>query len=109
MTNLISELEIKFHDVLVKTNDISAKKCRHDPKRIKIMMAEMGAVQTAKKLMTIDPSTSGYLNMMECGCLDITIEATMLHPEFAPLFTEKELNEARRRLPKDIVELIAQG
>lgn len=109
MIDVISELEKKFHEALVRTNEISIKQCRHNPRRIKRMMAEMGAVQTAKMLMTSDPSTSGYLNMAECGCLDITIEATMLHPEFAPLFTEKELGEARRRLPPEIVESIARG
>jgi hypothetical protein len=105
----LKELEKQFHDALAKTNDISVSRCQHDPKRIKIMMAEMGARQTAKKLMASDPSTSGYLKMAECGCLDITIEATMLRPEFAPLFTKQELREARRRLPENIVDVVARG
>ncbi len=106
---IYSELESKFHKALVKTNDISANICGHDPKRIKIMMAKIGAVQTAKKLMVSDPSTSGYLKMVECDCLHITIEATMLRPEFSPLFTVAELDEARRRLPENIEELLARN
>lgn len=104
----LTELENKFHEALVKTNDISAKICRHDPKRIKVMMEKIGAVQTAKQLMGSDPSTSGYLKMAECDCLHITVEATMLRPEFAPLFTVAELGEARRRLPKNLKELLAR-
>jgi len=103
-----SKLYIQAVERQGQTNDISAKVFRHDPKRIKIMMAEIGAVQTAKKLMVSDPSTSGYLKAAECDCLHITIEATMLRPEFAPLFTVAELDEARRRLPVNIEELLAR-
>lgn len=102
----LEKLKRRFHDELIETNEISVRKCKHNPVRIRSMMAEFGAVETAKKLMLRDPSTSGYIAMAECGCLDITIEATMLRSEFAGLFTEKELCEARRRLPSEVVSKI---
>ena len=56
----------------MEANDLAMKWCGHDPRRIKIMMAEIGALKTAKKLMVSYPSTFGYLKMAECDCLDIT-------------------------------------
>ena len=102
----LSELANKFHAALEHTNELSKKVCNHNPKRIVIMMAQYGAVETAKRLMAGSPSTSGYLIAAECGKLDITIEATMLRPEFAPLFTEAELHEAKSRLPEALVRTI---
>ena len=102
----LSELANKFHAALEQTNELAKKHCNHNPKRIVIMMAQYGAVETAKRLMAGNPSTSGYLVAAGCGRLDITIEATMLKPEFAPLFTEAELNEVRRRLPEELVKSI---
>ena len=102
----LSELANKFHAALEQTNELAKKHCNHNPKRIVIMMAQYGAVETAKMLMAGNPSTSGYLIAAVCGRLDITIEATMLRPEFAPLFTETELHEAKNRLPVELVRSI---
>lgn len=101
-----NSLEEKFNAALLKTNALSRSKCGHSPTRIEGMMAKYGAVETAKRLIRMDPSSTGYIAMAECGCLDITVEATMLHSEFSSLFTEDELNQARRRLPHNIVSQI---
>jgi hypothetical protein len=39
----------RFHNALVETNDLAMKWFGYDPKRIKIMMAEIGAPKTAER------------------------------------------------------------
>src|SRR5947207_15988426 len=45
------------------------------------------------------PATEPELDQLwHLGCLHESVEALMLHPRFAPLFTDAELKAAQRRL-----------
>ncbi len=62
------------------------------------MLAELGPLETARKLLNAPAVSDGFSNLWDRGRLDLTVEALVLRPEFSPLFTEEELTRARNRL-----------
>lgn len=57
----------------------------------------LGGVNAAKHFLN-DPLQSGFATLWEHGRLDLTMEALVIRPEWARLFTQRELGEARKRL-----------
>ncbi|WP_064077670.1 DUF262 domain-containing protein [Prescottella equi] len=62
------------------------------------MLAEIGPVATAKKLLASPTVSDGFASLWERGRLDLTVEALLLDPRFETLFDNDELDAARRRL-----------
>ena len=62
------------------------------------MLRELGALGTARRLLWTDRPSQGFTALWERGRLDLTVENTMLRPEFQELFTDEELEAARERL-----------
>ncbi len=50
--------------------------------------------------------SDSFTILWECGCLDLTVEAHVLKPEFTGLFTDEEIGVARSRLEKCELSLI---
>jgi hypothetical protein len=60
------------------------------------MVQDYGAVEAAKRLIAGEAvGSDGLTRLWEEGRLDLTVEASMLRPEFAPLFTEAERARTR--------------
>lgn len=62
------------------------------------MLHELGALGAARRLLASAKVSDGFTALWERGRLDLTVENTMLHPEFSELFTDEELETARQRL-----------
>ena len=62
------------------------------------MLGDHGGVGTAHRLLASSEASSGFTALFERGRLDLTVEAVVVKPEFASLFTEDEIETARRRL-----------
>lgn len=62
------------------------------------MLQELGALGAARRLLASARVSDGFTALWERGRLDLTVENTMLKPEFAELFADDELETARRRL-----------
>ncbi|EXG79598.1 GmrSD restriction endonuclease domain-containing protein [Cryptosporangium arvum] len=62
------------------------------------MLAEDGAVETARRLLASATVSTGFTALWNKGRLDLTVEALVLDPRFAGLFTTDELDIARTRL-----------
>jgi hypothetical protein len=62
------------------------------------MLSEDGALVTARRLVMSSTPTEGFTALWERGRMDLTVEAQILSPEIAVLFTEDELDTARQRL-----------
>lgn len=62
------------------------------------MLAELGALATARKLVHAPAVSDGFAALWERGRLDLTVEALMIQPRFTELFTDAEVEIARRRL-----------
>jgi hypothetical protein len=62
------------------------------------MLSELGGLETARNLLHKSSVSEGFTHLWERGRLDLTVEAAVLQPRFAALFTDEELDIARRRL-----------
>lgn len=62
------------------------------------MLADIGPLATARKLLNAPAISDGFAALWERGRLDLTVEALVLKPEFESLFNEGEREAARSRL-----------
>jgi hypothetical protein len=62
------------------------------------MLSSYGGLGTARRLLASSEVSSGFAALYERGRLDLTVEALVVKPEFAGLFTDEEINIARQRL-----------
>ncbi|MBG0816932.1 DUF262 domain-containing protein [Planomonospora sp. ID82291] len=62
------------------------------------MLAEHGSLTTARKLLNAPAVSDGFAALWERGRLDLTVEALVVRPEFAELFTPAEIEIAQHRL-----------
>lgn len=65
---------------------------------LRSMLAQLGPLPTARKLLAAPVVSDVFAGLWERGRMDLTVEALVVEPEFASLFTEDELQTARRRL-----------
>ncbi|MCC6630164.1 MAG: hypothetical protein IT340_22520 [Chloroflexi bacterium] len=66
--------------------------------RLREMMATLGAVRMAVRLLAGDLGWEGFTALSLAGRLDLGVEAQVLRPEFAGLFDETDRRWARARL-----------
>ena len=62
------------------------------------MLDERGGVGAAKHLLSSDEIQYGLRRLWEMEALRLSVEAHVLQAKWAPLFTDAERAEARRRL-----------
>lgn len=62
------------------------------------MLATLGGVGTARRLLHSHDLPSGFTTLWERGRLDLTIEALVVQPQFRDLFTADEIAIAHKRL-----------
>jgi hypothetical protein len=62
------------------------------------MLSEYGGLGAARRLLASSEASSGFTALYERGRLDLTVEALVIDPVFASLFTEDEIETARQRL-----------
>jgi hypothetical protein len=62
------------------------------------MLSEHGGLATAQRLLAVPTASDGFTALWERQRLDLTLEAQVVQPKFAPLFTEAEVDVARQRL-----------
>lgn len=63
------------------------------------MLHRQGGVLTAKQLINAARPSDGYTRLYEANRLDLAVEAVVVgNPKWHSLFTEGELDRARRRL-----------
>jgi hypothetical protein len=71
----------------------------YNPTYFRRMLGDLGGVGTAKLLLEPHRSSAyGFERLWELGQLERSLEFAVLLPWFAELFTDDELDEARRRL-----------
>ena len=91
-------LEAEFTQALEGSIE-SAKKRGYIPTYFMQMMAEHGAVKTAKRLLAKPEIQQGLMELWQLNLLNELMEAIILdNPRFHPLFTSDEIGEAHRRL-----------
>ena len=94
-----SVLSGEFHVLMRSIYDRAKSQCGYNATRFKKMLEEKGGVETAKTLLKAPTVSDGFVELYMRKRLDLTVEAQLLeNPQFWPLFTEAELDTARRWL-----------
>ena len=70
----------------------------YDARLFVTMLSTLGGLGTAKRLLATTDVSSGFTVLYERGRLDLTVEALVVKPEFAILFTDHEIDIAQQRL-----------
>jgi hypothetical protein len=97
MTN-IEELSNRFTAEMEELYHTTKQAIKgYNPTRSLAMVREHGGVETAKKLMKKE-GVSGIVTLWEEGRLDLSLEAFVIKPEYAGLFTEEEIQHCKKIL-----------
>ena len=91
-------LEQEFHQAMVNIYNRAKNEADYVASYFIQMVAERGGVATAKFLINSDRPSDGYTALWERGRLDLTVEALVQYPKWAPLFTDMEIEKAHQRL-----------
>lgn len=88
----------EFHHAMASIHQKARDETGYNATYLLAMLAEDGGVETAKRLLASATVSTGFTALWNKGRLDLTVEALVLDPRFAPLFTADELEIARGRL-----------
>ena len=94
MPDLENRFELAMYEIYRRAKD----ECSYDAKRFLIMLKRKGGLATAKELLHSAHFHEGLTRLIMCNCRHLTVEAHVLLPEFAELFTDEEIRIARSRL-----------
>lgn len=70
----------------------------YNPTRFRQMLGEMGGVDAAHRLLGGPATSDGFTTLWERRRLEMSVEAFVLLPWYAHLFTADELDKASQRL-----------
>ncbi|MBI2218812.1 MAG: hypothetical protein HYU51_16120 [Candidatus Rokubacteria bacterium] len=95
----MDELEARFENEMVETVYRTAgRETGYWASYFLRAVKRRGGVGTARRLLRQKELSKGLLKLREKDRLDLAMEALVLSPEFAPLFTDEERASAARRL-----------
>jgi 5-methylcytosine-specific restriction enzyme A len=102
------DLRKEFHKDMIAIYQNAKKECGYNATRFLQMVAAQDSVTVAKSFIHTKP-TEGFTTLWELGRLDLTVEALMLQPKYASLFTDEEREVVRERLKEYGYRVIVQG
>jgi hypothetical protein len=88
----------EFHQAMARIYQRARDETGYTATYLLSMLAEDGGVETARRLLASATVSTGFTSLWNRGRLDLTVEALVLDPRFAGLFTSDELDIARGRL-----------
>ncbi|MEY9214896.1 DUF262 domain-containing protein [Thermobifida halotolerans] len=88
----------EFGRALREVYDRSRDEAGYTPTHLLSMLADLGPLGAARRLLHAPTVSDGFSALWERGRLDLTVEAVVCAERFVPLFTDKELEVARKRL-----------
>ena len=103
MTEILSNPETKtleevFHGEMLGLYEKAKNECGYHADRFRQEVAEAGGLAVARERLSGDAPRNALYKLHKLDRLDICLESLVLRREFRELFTDKELNKARKRL-----------
>lgn len=89
-----------FHDAMLETYRLAKPDCGDTVTYFLQMVNDIGGVETAHRLLVSAVPATSLTELWLCRRLDLSVEAQVLRPEFALLFSEEERSMAQSRLAK---------
>jgi hypothetical protein len=91
-------LVAQFDDAMLDVYRRAKLEVGYNATRFLEMVTSDGGLATARKLLGSPTVSDGFTALWAAGRQDLTVEAVVLQPEFATLFTPDELQQAASRL-----------
>ena len=91
-------LEQEFHQAMLHVYERARDECGYNATRFLQMVTDLGGLEAAKRLLSADELSDGFVKLWELGRLDISMEALVVDTKWQSLFTAEEVAIARRRL-----------
>lgn len=92
------QLEAEFHRAMTGLHERTKRETDYSGTYFARMVAELGGVEAARRLVTTSKPSVGFTRLWELERLDLSVEAHVVDPRFAPIFTRREVDAARLRL-----------
>jgi hypothetical protein len=93
-----SGIAAEFDTAVLGLVDRCVAELRYNPKYFRVMVSQHGAIGAAQRLLRAPAVSDGFVKLWENDRLDLTVEALVVLPRFAELFTDDERRTAQRRL-----------
>ena len=93
-----SRAEQAFHSEMLPGAVRLKKEIGYNPTRFNQMVAEHGGPEAVRLLLKGPHASDGFTTLWEHDRLEMSCEAVALLPWYEPLFTDDQLETARRRL-----------
>lgn len=93
MATLAEQFTARLHDAIAKTRELG-----YNPQRFANKVDTTDSVHLARTYVSTAELHDGFKEVISMGRSDLTMEAIMLEPQFAPLFSPQELAAAQWRL-----------
>lgn len=94
----IDDLKLAFDRRLRRDLQEVVRRSDYRPTYYQRMLTERGGWRTARQLLADSKVHDGLAQLWELRLLGFSLEAAVVDPQFAPLFTAGEVQRARRRL-----------
>jgi hypothetical protein len=98
MSKALSELEARFDAAMMSIYRRALNECGYRATRFLQMLYDHRGLETARILLHASNVSDGYVALWERKRLDLTVEALILGSEWQSLFSDQELEIARKRL-----------
>jgi len=95
---MANEIEKRFDEAMMNIYQRALTEVHYRATRYHRMLCENGGIDTAQILINSKVVSDGYTALWERGRLDLTVEALVLDEQWYSLFTDEELDIARKRL-----------
>jgi 5-methylcytosine-specific restriction enzyme B len=94
----MSDLEADFQQAMLRAYRDAERDINYQPTQFFQQLNEQGAVAAAKQLLAQPNGSDGFTRLYMENRLDLSVEALVLQPQYAALFTDEERRVARERL-----------
>ena len=91
-------VEKRFEQEMIDIYTTAKKECGYNASRFLQLVGAKGGLAAAKQLIGKPGGTDGFTTLWEHNRLDLSVEAHVLKPEYATLFSDEERKLCRDRL-----------
>lgn len=93
----MTDIESKFTEELRQACDRTWSELNYNPQRFRMMLAEHGGVAAAKRILNDPVIGEGFNEVVSRSGMHLTVEWIVQLPKWRHLFTNYELQVAKRR------------
>ena len=93
-----ADLSRSFHRAMIRIHERARDEVGYNASRFIQMVAELGGVETANRLLDTNGVSEGFTRLWESKRLDLSVEALVIEERYSPLFDARRRRMAHERL-----------